>query len=184
MMEHFVRPCNSFRRLGYWRVAHISGFFLSRSGTVGAPVPSTPLRAGSCAFCKGGRRCCRYYFICHAARPASHLRCPSPALYHLFVLPPIAFLAHRTLPRPLALDSGTDSAALSFRGCGIRCHAGTHSLAHHRTGGGNAVHRPRDRNQLPRHLRLPPFANYGKDGAPRRVPGADEIESMDNPNGS
>src|SRR6202140_4453932 len=103
------------------------------------PVPE-PWVPRPCAFCKGGWGCCLYHFVCHAARPASHLRRPSPALYHLLVLPPIAFLAHRTLPRPIALDSGTDSAALSFRGRGIRRHAGTHSPAHHRTRGGNAVH--------------------------------------------
>ncbi len=44
-----------------------------------------------CVFCKGGWRYCLYYFACHAARFASHLRRSSPALYHLFVLRQIGF---------------------------------------------------------------------------------------------
>jgi hypothetical protein len=144
------------------RVAHLSCFFLSRSGTVGAPVLALFARAG-------GDAAGTILFVMprglHRTYGAHHLH------YHLFVLPPIAFLAHRTAPRSLALDSGTDSAALSFRGCGIRCHAGTHSLAHHRTGGGNAVHsnasvktahRPRPFAEEKAGRRAPAFVVWGR----------------------
>ncbi len=53
-----------------------------------------------CVLCKGGTRCCLYYFVC-AQRLASHLRRASPALYHLLVLSEIAFSAHRAQPRLL-----------------------------------------------------------------------------------
>src|SRR6266568_1981431 len=96
------------------------------------PVPERRVPR-PCVVCKGGMRCCLYYVLCHAARPASHLRRPSPALYHLFVLPPIASSAHRAQPRPFSLESGADSRPLWLRGRGICCHARTHPPAHHRT---------------------------------------------------
>ena len=49
-------------------------FFPSRSGTVGAP---------SLRSLQGRVRCCLYHGVCHAQRPASHLRRSSPALHHL-----------------------------------------------------------------------------------------------------
>jgi REP element-mobilizing transposase RayT len=78
------------------RVAHLPLLFL--------PVPE-PWVPRPCAVCKGGRRCCLYYFVYHAARPASQLRRPSPALYHLLLLSAIAFAGQRPQPRPLPLDS-------------------------------------------------------------------------------
>jgi REP element-mobilizing transposase RayT len=59
----------------------------------------------------------------HAERIASHLRCPSAALYHLFLLSPITFSAHRVEARPISHDSGTDPPAISLCGRGIRGHA-------------------------------------------------------------
>src|ERR1700722_3736364 len=64
---------------------------------------------------RGGKRCCRYYLVCHAARLASEIWRSSPALYHVLVLPPIALSAYRAQPRPLLRDKvipyGETSAA-------------------------------------------------------------------------
>jgi len=81
------------RRVEFGRVAQASLFFL--------PVPE-PWVPRPCVLCKGGRRCCLYYFGCHATRLASNLRRPSPALYHLLVLLPF-LRATRTRDRFLSI---------------------------------------------------------------------------------
>jgi len=86
-----------------------------------------------CVSCKGGYRCCRYHGMYHAQRPASHLRCASLALYHLFLLSTIAISEPHPQPRPLPLDSRTGTPAIPIRGCGICRDAGTYPSAHHRT---------------------------------------------------
>ena|GEM_PF-3419027 len=42
-------------------------------------------------FCEGGRDAA-HTMSCYAQRPASQLRCASPALYHLLLLPAVPFL--------------------------------------------------------------------------------------------
>jgi len=105
--------------------------FPSRYGTLGAP---------SLRFVQGRARCCLYHVVCHAQRPASHLRRASPALYHVFVLPAIAASGCRAGPRPLPLDSGTDAPRLPFRGRRIRCDAGTHPPSGDGTRNRNSVY--------------------------------------------
>ena len=66
------------------RVAQASGFFL--------PVPE-PWVPRPCVRCKGGRRCCLYYFVGHATRLASNLWHPSPHHLHFTTC-----LCYRRLP--------------------------------------------------------------------------------------
>src|ERR1700686_3747933 len=77
--------------------------------------------------------------ISHAQPTPSLLRCRIPALYHHELLPAASFARQPRGSRLVSSGSGAGAGALSFRGRGIRRHAGTRSLAHHRTGGGNAV---------------------------------------------
>jgi hypothetical protein len=106
--------------------------FLSRSETLGAP---------SLRFLQGRVRCCRYHVVCHAQRIASHLWRASPALYHLLVLPAIAFSQYRSRARLFPYDSGADTAAIPLRGRRVCCDAGAHS---------SAVDGARGRNSLDR----------------------------------
>jgi hypothetical protein len=78
-------------------------------------------------------------WVGYAQRPASHLWCSSPALYHLFLLPEIAFSRFRASPQPLARRPGTDSATLPFGDRRIRRDAETHPPARDGTRSGNAV---------------------------------------------
>src|ERR1700733_4817098 len=110
----------------------------SLSALVSRPVPELWVPR-PCVFCKGGRRCCLYYLVCYAQRTAPYIRRSSSALYHLLVLPAIAFPRFRSLSRPLPLDSGTDAPALPFRGGGVCRDAGAHSPALHGTGDRNSL---------------------------------------------
>jgi hypothetical protein len=123
----------------------------SRSETAGAP--SLRLRSGQALalFARAGIML-PVSWICYAQRPASDLWRSSPALYHLLLLPAIAFSAHRTQPRYLPYDSGTDSRALSLCRRRVCRDAGTHSSAFDgtrgwdsldRDAGGEAAHDPR-----------------------------------------
>jgi len=91
-----------------------------------------------CAFCKGGHDAADTMGF-HAQRPASNLRCASPALYHLFVLPAIAFAEFGTSPRTLPCPPRTDASAIPFRHCRVRCHARAYSPSAHRTRGGQSI---------------------------------------------
>src|SRR6185437_11828118 len=106
-------------------------FFSLSQSEKGCPVLAFFARAG------GNNACTMGY---HAERIASHLRCPSPALYHLLLLSPITVSAHRVEARPISHDSGTDSPAISLCGRGIRGHARTHSSSHHRTRDRKSIH--------------------------------------------
>ena len=113
---------------GGWPI--LSGFSLPVS-KLGVPR--------SCVLCKGGYDAdgiMRFY----ACRPAPQLRCSSSALYHLFLLSVVAFSWHGAQSRLLSLHPRAITSALWLRGGGIRGHAGTFSLAHHRTGRRNSVY--------------------------------------------
>src|ERR1700678_15101 len=68
------------------------------------------------------------------------VRCSSSALYHLFLLSVVAFSWHGAQSLLLSLHPRAITSALWLRGGGIRGHAGTFSLAHHRTGRRNSVY--------------------------------------------
>ncbi len=99
--------------------------FVSRSRTAGAP---------SLRFLQGRVRCCRYYGICHAQRPASHLRRASPALYHLLLLSTIAVSRSCAQPISLPCDSRTGATEIPVRGGGICRNARTFSSPRFGTG--------------------------------------------------
>jgi tRNA1(Val) A37 N6-methylase TrmN6 len=63
---------------------------------IGCPVLALFARAGCDADCT---------MVLYAPRPASHLRCASSALYHLFLLPSNALFPFPAKPRPLPLHS-------------------------------------------------------------------------------
>jgi hypothetical protein len=121
-----------FTRLKAGGPPFLPRLFLSRSETLGAP---------SLRFLQGRVRCCRYHVVCHAQRIASHLWRASPALYHLLVLPAIAFSQYRSRARLFPYDSGADTAAIPLRGRRVCCDAGAHS---------SAVDGARGRNSLDR----------------------------------
>src|ERR1700733_7540989 len=128
---------------------------LTSDGWPGFPGSSFPFQDCGCpvlAFLARARTMLLVPWICYAQRPASELRRPSPALYHLLLLPAIAFSRHRAQPRYLPCDSGTDSRALSVRSRRVCRDAGTHSPAFDgtrsrvsldRDASGEAAHGPR-----------------------------------------
>ena len=91
-----------------------------------------------CAFCKGGYDAADT-MRCYACWLASHLWCASPALYHLFLLSPIAFLPFCPSALPVSIPSGTDPPEIPLCCGGICCDAGTRASADHRTGSGHSV---------------------------------------------
>lgn len=116
----------------------------SSRGWPGFPDSSSPFRNCGCpvlAFFARAGTMLPVLWVSYAQWTASYLRCPSPALYHLLVLPALAFSSHRLQPRPPALDSGTDSAALPLRGCRLCGHARAHSSTLDGAGGRNSLDR-------------------------------------------
>jgi len=105
--------------------------FSSRNGISGAP---------SLRFLQGREPCCRYHRVSHVALPATLLRRPSPALYHVFLLPAQATSAERGQTRPVLEDSGTGSQALPVCGCWLCGDAGAHSSFDQRAGSGDTFH--------------------------------------------
>src|ERR1700676_2163888 len=120
---------------------------VARASVFSVPVPELwvprpfELRSGQAlAFCaRAGGYDAAGTMGSSCQRTASHLWRLSPALYHLLLLPPIAFSTHRAESRPLPFDSGTDAPALLVCGCRISRHAGTHPPSFDGTRGRNSL---------------------------------------------
>jgi len=94
--------------LGHLGEGHDSGR-VARAPMCFLPVPELWVPR-PCVLGKGGYgAACTMGFVI-AQRPASH----SPALYHLFVLPAIAFSAHGAQLRLLPVNTGTDRQRYRF----------------------------------------------------------------------
>src|SRR5579872_3009099 len=79
-----------------------------------------------CVLYKGGYDAADI-MVCHACRPASHLRRSPSALYHQLVLPTPAVPRFGSGAQPLPRHSRRDAIKISLRSRGLRGHARTHS---------------------------------------------------------